>query len=317
VDVYRKNGQDLLFNFPINAAYAGSVGNGYLTRNAAALTGRGVDVNVNGILISGKSLSWSMGVTFSYNANKLKSNPLLDSTTVNAYYASYVPSVISYLGGYSLDKLLVFRNAGLDSNGLTQVYNRKGVKVGATSPMYFADLKNAGHTVAPIFGSWNTSFRYGQLSLYALVTYQFGGVFLKPSVRAYTTAYYSQDYDLSGDIAKRWQQKGDEARTYVPGLNGTSTAVQYSLNRYQYSDVNVLSSDYVRLREVSLSYELPTGWVTKAMAKSASVGFGVRNLGLIWKANKAGYDPDFVGYASSTYSLPAARSYNFSFRLNY
>jgi hypothetical protein len=93
--------------------------------------------------------------------------------------------------------------------------------------------------------------------------------------------------------------------------------VNYSLYRYQYSDINVLSSDYIRLREVSLRYELPAAWMNKVQAKGASFGFAVRNLGLVWKANKQGYDPDFVGYANGSYSLPASRSYNFSFNVNF
>lgn len=316
IDLYRKNGQDLLFNLPINAALDGTVGGGYLTRNIAGLNGKGIDFSVNGMLLQTGDFTWNMGITLSYNTNKLKKNVLDDSTSVASYYSNYFPGVISYVGGYSTDKLLVYRNAGLDSAGLTQVYNSQGQKVGVKGTLYFKDLKNAGHTTAPYFGSWNTTVRYRHFSLYALVTYQFGGVFLKPSIRAFSTGY-SPDYDLSGDIAKRWQHPGDETKTSVPGLDGFGTYVNYSLNRYQYSDLNVLSSDYVRLREVSLSYELPAIWVARVKARSASVGFGVRNLGLLWKANKDGYDPDFVGYAYSTYGLPAARSYNLSIKLNY
>jgi TonB-linked SusC/RagA family outer membrane protein len=314
IEYYYKKGKDLLYSFPINAAYAGNIGNGYLTRNAASMTGKGVDLSLNGVILATKTFSWNMGLTFSYNTNKLTDNRF-DTSTISSYYTSYLP--IGNLVGYPTDKLLVFRNAGLDANGMTRVFDRKHDTVSVTQPLLFSDLKYAGRTTAPYFGGWNTTFRYGHFSLYALMTWQFGGVFLKPSISSYMTAWYRPVYSVSGDIAKRWQQAGDETKTNVPGLNGTGTQVTYSLSRYQYSDINVLSSDYIRLREVSLSYEFPTAWISKWQAKGASLGVAVRNLGLIWRANKQGYDPDFTGYPNSSYSLPASRSYNFSFKLTF
>lgn len=316
VEYYHKKGKDLLYNFPINAAYAGTIDNGSLTRNAASMTGRGVDISLNGVVMSAKDFSWNMGLTFSYNINKLTDNRL-DTSTISSYTISYSPAYIGNLVGYPTDKLLVFRNAGLDTNGLTRVFDRKGGMVSATQPLVFSDLKYAGHTAAPYFGGWNTTLRYRHFSFYALMTWQFGGVFLKPSVNGYMTAYYRLNYSVSGDIAKRWEQRGDETKTNVPGLNGTGSQVNYSLSRYQYSDINVLSSDYVRLREVSLTYDLPLAWISKWQAKGASLGVAVRNVGLLWRANKQGYDPDFIGYANGSYSLPASRSYNFSFKLNF
>jgi hypothetical protein len=61
-------------------------------------------------------------------------------------------------------------------------------------------------------------------------------------------------YDLSADIAKRWRQAGDELTTNVPGMAGIYASL--SLFRYQYSDINVLPGDYVRLREISLTYQI-------------------------------------------------------------
>lgn len=316
MDYYTKKGKDLLYQFPINSAYAGTINNGTLTRNSASMSGKGFDIGLNGALVSTKTFSWNVGLTLSYNVNKLTDNRF-DTSTITSYYTSYYPQGIGNLKGYPTDKLFVFRNAGLNASGLTTVYNRKGDTVSTTAPLIFADLKNAGHTTAPFFGSWNTTFRYKRLSLYALLTYQFGGVFLKPSISGYMTSYYNLAYSLSGDIAKRWEKAGDESSTKIPGLNGTATQVNYSLMRYQYSDINVLSSDYIRLREISLSYELPAAWMNKWMAKGGTVGVAVRNLGLLWKGNHEGYDPDFISYANGAYSLPASRSYNFSLKLNF
>lgn len=149
----------------------------------------------------------------------------------------------------------------------------------------------------------------------AIATYQFGNVFLKPTVSAYPSRRSGTTYDLSADVVKRWREAGDELETNVPGVAGVYNTL--SLFRYQQSDVNVLKGDYIRLRDLSLNYNIPVERVTNKI-KSANFGFAVRNLGLLWTANKEGYDPDIVGNLSTTtLGLPAAVSYNFSLNVNF
>ena len=52
------------------------------------------------------------------------------------------------------------------------------------------------------------------------------------------------------------------------------------------------------------------------MINSASVGFSATNLGLIWKKNNVGIDPDFIPNSRSLTMSPTP-SYNFSLNLNF
>ncbi|TDX01573.1 SusC/RagA family TonB-linked outer membrane protein [Dinghuibacter silviterrae] len=314
VDVYRKRGTDLLYQFPIDAALAGTIGGGYLERNASSMTGKGVDISLSGLLLSNNNWSWHVGGNLSYNTNKVTDNRF-DTSSISNYTVSYAPVGIPNVVGYPTDKVFAFRNAGLNAIGMTRVYNAEGDTVSATSPVYFKDLKYAGRRTAPFFGGMNSSLRYKRFTLYALLTYQFGGVFQKPTVDNYITGFYNLNYSVVGDIARRWENPGDENKTKVPGLNSSAFLTNYSLVRYQYSDANILSSDYIRLREVSLTYQVPV-W-RQRIVKSASVALAVRNLGLLWRANKQGYDPDFVALPSRSNSLPAAKSFNFSLNVNF
>lgn len=315
VEYYRRSGKDLLYALPINAAYAGTVNSGLLTRNISAMTNKGVDVSLRAQVYSNKDWTVSLGATLSYNTNKI-TDGRIDSTRITTSTISYYAGTMGNLSGYSTDKLLVYRHAGLSATGLTRVYNSKGDTVAINQSVYMKDLKYAGRTTAPYFGSFNTTVRYKRFSFYALLTYQFGNVFLKPSIYSYMYRSTALSYDVSADIAKRWKKPGDEATTNVPGLNGNITYVNYSVGRYQYSDINVLPADYVRLREVALSYQFPASFF-RGFVKGASFTATVRNLGLLWRANKEGYDPDFVSYAGTTYGLPAAKSYNFSLNVNF
>lgn len=317
IDYYQKRGRDLLFQFPIGAAYVGNIGNGTLVRNTASMNGSGIDAALNGILFTNNNWSWNAGLVFSYNTNKVIDNRFSESL-YSSYYG-YSPSSISYIKGYSTDKLLVYRNAGLDKNGLTQIADANGNIIPATQSVItdFGVLKYAGRTVAPYHGGFNTSLRYKAFTLMAQLTYQFGGVFLKQSIQSYLTSTRNLSYGLDAAIAQRWQKPGDELTTNVPGLNGTASSVYYSQVRYQNSDINVLKSDYIRLRQLGLTYRIPASLLSRFKIQGAQAGLAVNNLGLLWRANKEGYDPDFLAYPGYTNNLPPVPSYNMSLSVNF
>ncbi|MEJ2901726.1 SusC/RagA family TonB-linked outer membrane protein [Pedobacter panaciterrae] len=316
MDYYEKRGRDLFFEFPISAVYVGSIGNGTLIRNTASMNGKGVDIGLNGILAASKDWSVNTGLTFSYNTNKVIDNRF--SEALYSSYYGYYPAGIALLKGYPTDKLLVYRNAGLDANGLTQVYGSDGNIIPSTQSTItdFGVFKNAGRMRAPYFGGLNASVRYKAFTLMSLLTYQFGSVFLKPTIQSYITSTRLINYDLSEVIAERWQRSGDEAHTVVPGLNGGAGSVYYSQLRYQNSDINVLKGDYIRLRQLGLTYQIPQALLGKYKIRSVQAGFAVNNLGLLWTANKEGFDPDFTSYPGYG-NLPAAVSYNLSLNVNF
>lgn len=319
LDYYLKDGRDLLYGFPIGAPYVGTINSGTLKRNTATMSGRGIDLGINGVLLRNSNWQWDLTGNFSYNTNKITDNRF-DPADISTFTYSYTPIGISYLEGYPSDKLFVFRHAGLDANGLTQIYNKDGEIVSVKETLKSVDdLKYAGRTTAPYFGSVRTNLRYKDWSLYALLTYQFGNVFMKPSIESYMTpsrGFTIPKWDLSADIANRWRETGDEAITNIPAVTADIYG-QYSLYRYIYSDINVLKGDYVRLREVSLSYSIPKTFLSKLKIEQVSLTGSVRNLGLIWTANKEGIDPDFISSVGNTTNLRPVPSYNFSINVNF
>lgn len=313
VEYYNKRGRDLLYAFPIGSAYIGGIGS-LLTRNAAAVDSHGIDANLNVTAYQDKDWQAVVGAQFSYNTNKVKDN-IFFKENMYANYFSYYPDGIGLLSGYPTDKLLVYRNAGLDEQGLTQVYDENGgiIKASTTTITSFKVFKDAGRKTAPYFGSMNLNLRYKQFSLFALATYQFGNVFLRPTIGNYVNSTYNTHFDLSKDIANRWRAPGDENKTIVPRAYNTP----YSLYRYVYSDANVLKGDYIRMRQVSLNYDIEKEWLSKFHIASARIALSVNNLGLLWTANKQGYDPDYLSSFSVVKNLPAAKSYTLTLNVNF
>lgn len=319
IDYYRKNGKDLLYSFPIAAPYVGTIGAGSLKRNTASMSGKGIDLGLTGTFV--RNTDWNLDATlnFSYNTNTITDNRF-DPKDISAFTYSYNPIGISYLEGYPSDKIFVFRHAGLDEKGLTQIYNKNNEIIPVTQTLSgVEDLAYAGRRVAPYYGSFRTNLRYKQWSVYALISYQFGNVFMKPSVESYmapSRGLTIPKFDLSADIADRWREAGDEAFTNVPALTADIYS-SYSLQRYQNSDINVLKGDYIRLREISLSYGLPKNLLNRLKVENIQLAGSVRNLGLIWTANKEGYDPDFTNLVGNTTNLRPVPSYNFSINVSF
>ncbi|PRD52028.1 SusC/RagA family TonB-linked outer membrane protein [Sphingobacterium gobiense] len=319
IDWYHKDGRDLLYNFPIAAAYAGTVNAGNLDRNTATMVGKGIDIGLTGVVVRQEDWHVDLTANLSYNTNKITDNRF-DPEDIPSYNYSYTPIGIRYIQGRPSDQVFAFRHAGLDENGLTQVYNKAGEIVAVDEQLSGVDdLLAVGRRTAPYFGSLRTNMRYKNWSVFALLTYQFGNVFTKPSVEAYMTPSRGltiPKFDLSADIADRWREPGDEARTITPALTNNING-QYSLQRYTYSDINVLKGDYIRLREISLSYALPKSFANSMRLERVNVSGSIRNLGLIWTANKEGYDPDFVDFVGQTTNLRPVPSYNFSVNVSF
>lgn len=311
IDYYNKRSRDLVYTFDVAAPIVGTLNNGQMERNCVAINSHGIDVSINGVAYRNKDWNVTIGANLAWNKNTVQDNPLFKESQYLSYY-NYYPVGIGQIAGYSTDKLLAFRYAGLDETGQPLVYNENDEKVSVSETISsLAALKDCGHTTPTVYGGLNLNLSWKQFTLYSLFTYQFGSSFFRPTMSSYVT-YNGAKWDLSDDIAQRWREPGDEATTNVPGITSSYIAV----NRYKYSDVNVLKGDYLRWKQVSLSYQLASSLCQKLHLANASVSLTMSNLGLLWRANDAGIDPDYAnGY--NTYSLPPKKAYTLSLNIGF
>ena len=215
------------------------------------------------------------------------------------------------LEGYNMNNFWAYRWAGLDENGDSQIYNADGDIVKSTESVTNDDLVYVGTLTPKYFGGFFNTFSYKGLSLYVGITYKLGYIFQKPTISQQAGGRNTY-YEINEDMANRWREAGDEATTNVPRI-GTDAN---SFVRYRGADIHIQKGDHIRLREVSLTYNIPAKWLNKLLINSGSIGFSANNLGLIWKKNNAGIDPDFIPNSRSLTMSPTP-SYNFSLNLNF
>lgn len=301
-DVYRKINEDILWSVPYNSTYGWS----QLQFNTANMTGYGYEFGITGQIIRSKDWKLTSSFNFSYNTNKVKDNRFAQntSTTENAIY-----------DGYPVDNLWVYRWAGLDEKGQSQIYTEKGDILKSENPGEAPKrFVYAGRTTAPYFGGFTNTLQYKNFSLSVRATYYMGHKFLKRDLaNGYPNGSgFSGLLNPSQVLAQRWRKSGDETLTNVPGLSGMNFN---SLSWYNGSDINVRSASHVRLQQITLGYQLPNELVNKIkIFRSVSANATVSNLGIIWRKNKDGLDPEYVMNGTYTNLPPPV---NYVFNLNF
>lgn len=105
---------------------------------------------------------------------------------------------------------------------------------------------------------------------------------------------------MSEDVKKAWQKPGDI--TDVPRLDANSTHAT-SIGQ-SYSTRWLTNANYLNLRTVTLSYNLPAKWLHHVMVKNARLSVSAENLFMI-KARQ-GLNPQ-ANYAGVSYNeyMPA------------
>lgn len=288
VDVYTKRTVGILAPFSYNPTYGWS----NLSFNSGTLSGHGYEFSINGELIRAGRFSWKSILNFGYTTNTVT-----DQRYVNN--ASNIAGALTNVEGMPLGSLYVYRWAGLDNKGQSQIYDRNNNIINNTTNLTTAftkeDLVYVGNRYAPYTAGFNHNFSYGQLSLGVRFVGYFGHVFLKNAVTNYPTSAdfaYNGVLGRQGELANRWRKPGDEANPdVIPGITGVNFN---SINRYRFSEALVRNADNIRLQQISLAYIVPQRFLPRNFVKSLSLSANARNLGIVWRANKDGIDPEFI-----------------------
>ncbi|NCD69098.1 SusC/RagA family TonB-linked outer membrane protein [Mucilaginibacter agri] len=300
-EYFFKQGKNLIGS----TAFAPSTGVSIFTGNTASSAGQGLDFNLTSHNLTGR-LGWVTDFFLSYITDKVTG---YDQQSSASLYLTGGGNGFYPLKGKPLYAIYSYRWAGLDPqtgdpmgylNG--QASKEYAKIINGTTP---ATLIYNGPSRPQVFGALRNTFSYGPVSISANITYKFGYYFRRNSIR------YNSDYGLSsqhGDYSQRWQQPGDELNTIVPSV--PASFVSGRDNLYTYSEALVDKGDHIRLQDIQFSYTL--GRKSKFLQAHPFQLYGyASNLGIIWRANKEGIDPDAV----TTY--PAPRTYAAGIRMNY
>lgn len=304
IDYYYKYTTDLLDTRNADP----TLGWSSLMVNYGTMYNRGLEVSLNSENIRNKNFRWSTGLNFSYNKNKLIS---LEGTTETVF--GYTNGSIR-AKGYPANSLFSYRWAGLSpTTGAPQVYNSKDEKVANVSTI--DDLVFSGTRTPKYSASLSNHLSYKGFDLSFMFVY-YGGHVIRDAVSPYMGGGPSSNIDRKA--LNSWQKPGDEnIAGMAPAMKRN---VSYTLTQVWYAaDCHILKADYIKLREVSLSYALPKQLIKRWNMDSASLTCQINNLWK-WAANDSGVDPEAMttsGYGQGARTLPVPTTYTLGLSINF
>lgn len=121
------------------------------------------------------------------------------------------------------------------------------------------------------------------------------------------------------EFKNRWTVPGDEAVTNIPVIASkrqyeNDSQLDRAYNAYNYSTARIAKGDFIRLKEVSLTYDVPKSFIQKLKLNTASLKFQAVNCFLIYADKKLnGQDPEF--FNSGGVATPMPKQFTFTLRL--
>lgn len=285
IEYFAKRGIDLI-GF---TEFAPSTGIQNMQGNYAGTRGEGIDIQITSKNID-RTLKWRTTYLFSWATDRVT-----QYTGTNITFTGLPGSgqVISPFEGYPVFAIYGLKWAGLDpATGDPLGYDTDGNissnYTRLTQPVSIEELVYRGNARPVTFGGLYNQISYKQLTFGANLSYKFGYYFRRNGI----------DYNAlinrwvgNAEYADRWQNPGDEVNTNVPSIG--YPVITARDNFYNRSDILVERGDHIRLQDIRLSYDLFRSAIPSLPVAHVQVYLYANNIGILWRANGAGLDPDY------------------------
>ena len=320
VNAYQSNTKDQ--TIPATISYATGYASAYI--NAGELQTQGIETDLRLTpLISMGDFDWNLIVTYTYNTSEVKSIgeglpelPLGESATNNTVAYAVVGEQFPAIKVTDLKR---------DPDGHIIVDAETGM------PMKDTELKLYGHGNPNHILGITSTFSWKGFVFNAVADYRGGHIIVNQvgSDLSFTgTSWFSaqngrQNFVIPNSVIEVADGVYEENTNII-----TKTAAQ----KFWYNgDINQVLSTYTssaaawKLREVSLSYNIPVRNILNGTIKDAQIGIVGRNLLMLRPVTNMWTDPEFntlggtsniVGY-TNVYQTPPTRIYGFSVKLTF
>ena len=229
----------------------------------ATVQNTGVEFTLSTKNISRNDFSWTTNFNISFNRNKLLSYPGLETS----------PYANTYVVGQSVNIVKLYHYTGF--NPLTNLYEFEDVN-GDGQITSLADRQTIANLSPKYFGGLQNNFRYKNLQL----------DFLFHFVKQESFGY------MPGVPGTSVNQLSEVSNQQLPFTSGTNGAIISAYYRYGLSDAALQDASFVRLKNVSLTYDIPL----KAKGLKCQLNFQGQNLLTFTPYNSGDPEFKFSGY---------------------
>jgi TonB-linked SusC/RagA family outer membrane protein len=304
IGYYNSNNDGLLLFVP-QPPSAGLPSN--IPTNIGSMYNRGFEFDIKYNVVQNKDFSWSTSFNLSTNDNKVLSLAPGITNIIGSTGGLETPSIT--MPGQPIGMLFVTRTAGVDQASGRRVFlNAQGRQVlfqhvapagqsrfmyadGSVAPtVSSADAIVYKNTHAKIFGGFENNLRFKNFELNALFTYQMGNwLYYGTQAGLRDQRFWNNEVG----VLNRWQKAGDvtEFPRAVFGDN-VSNGSSFPL------DINVFKGDFIKLRTLTLGYNIPKNMLDKI--KISNARFYVSGNNLLILTAYPGPDPEVSSNGNGT-----------------
>lgn len=267
-----------------------SVGFASITNNLGKLRNAGIEISLNATIIRNKDFTWEIEANYTHNKNKLTDQAGLQQN-ISGLFINKV--------GEPINSLYLVRYAGVDpANGDALYYTASGETTNVYDPN---DRVIVGQVDPPNYGGFGTTLDYKGLELNVLFSFATGNhIYNNDRMNVSYAGYWATG--LSTDMLKEWQKPGDVTDVPSPFNDFKSETTRF-----------VESGDFLRLRNVTLSYNIPAPLLSSLKIRSLRVFAQGQNLH-VWH-NFQGFDPEVADGLLGGAQYPQLKTVTFGLNL--
>lgn len=284
IDWYTRRTEDMLIAAPLPY----TTGFSSLAQNVGQIRNNGIEIQLDADIFNTNDFKWTAGLNFAANRSKV-----LDLGG-EEYMGS---STLRYVVGEKLYTYWLYDYAGVNpQNGNALWRNEEGL---LTENAAEARRINAGSPEPLWTGGFNTELSWKGISLGIQLEARYGNKVLNQDRSLFESDGYYGDQNIWKGAMNYWKQPGDTNVLPKPVYNNSSNSMQTS-TRY------LEDGSYLRIKDVTLSYSLPSKWTKKALMSGVRIYASALNLYTFHNMNY--WDPEHGTSGATIISYPMTRS---------
>jgi TonB-linked SusC/RagA family outer membrane protein len=330
-DYYQKRTSDLLLNVPVPTL------TGYSTalQNIGEILNKGFEFSVNSRNTVG-AFKWTTDFNFSTNNVKVTAlgpdgSPIISRQATSASSPTHITQIGSAPGTYYGYQVIGVYQNQQDIDNSPVILNGNGTVQSRPGQLKFADINGDGVINAAdrtTLGSPFPDFTYGMTNTFKFKNIDFaftlqgveGFEVLNLARRYYGN--YSGSYNVLRSASNGWKSETDPGDGVSPMIDRNFNALAGSNVVNNVTSLFVEDGSFLRIRNITLGYNLAPSTLQKLKLSSARLSFTVQNAYTF--TNYEGYNPEVSAQGGSPLvpgvdagGYPLARSFMFGLNVGF
>ena len=274
--------------------------------NSGDVKNSGYSIAATIIPVETRDFNWILATSFSNVFNKMETLPGAEQFELNNFLNG-----TALVKGKPVGTFYSYKFVGLNpTNGypiFDDMQERQEELEGLTKyDVYTRVLKATGNREPTMSGSINNTLRYKNWRLNMNLAYSLGSKVRL--FKLFDSNTFLPENNVRREFVKRWRKTGDEKNTVIPAPNcylthysssgeKLPTIANNSLDMYNYSDIRVVSGNYLKCSTMSLTYEFPMEKLERIKLSRLALNLSATNVFTICSNKLKGQAPQQSGFA--------------------